>query len=123
MQSIRAKIIGEADTILELYGTELEWEEIKANLITHYNDKRDEYSLTMDLFHTKQMGSVQQFYEQITHIVSLLVNQLMINERNPNIRIVKLKDYQAQGLKVYLAGLLPPALGSNIRSQNPTSLK
>lgn len=123
MQSIRAKIVGEADTVLEMYGTDIEWDEIKNNLITHYSDKRDEVSLTMDLFHTKQTGSVQEFYERITHIVSLLVNQLMINESDTIIRNSKRKVYQEQGLKVFLAGLLPPALGSNIRSQNPTSLK
>lgn len=50
LQCIRSKIIGDADTILELYGTELSWEQIKNNLITHYNDKRDEFSLTRDLF-------------------------------------------------------------------------
>lgn len=47
----------------------------------------------------------------------------MINESDTIIRNSKRKVYQEQGLKVFLAGLLPPALGSNIRSQNPTSLK
>ncbi|KXJ69919.1 hypothetical protein RP20_CCG025373 [Aedes albopictus] len=54
MQSIRAKIVGEADTVLEMYGTDIEWDEIKNNLITHYSDKRDEVSLTMDFFHTQR---------------------------------------------------------------------
>lgn len=41
LQSIRAKIVGDADQVLEIYGTSLMWDDIKANLIAYYNHKRD----------------------------------------------------------------------------------
>ena len=68
MQCIRSKVIGDADTILELYGTELAWREIKANLINHYNDKRDEVSLTRDLFKLSQVNTVEDFYGKVSFI-------------------------------------------------------
>lgn len=122
MQAIRSKIIGEADTVLELYGTELEWDDIKTNLTAHYSDKRDEVSLCMDLFQLKQEGSFQNFYEKVTHIISLLVNQLLINESDPNVKLSRRKYYQEIGLKVFVAGLRPP-LGPTIRAQKPKTLK
>lgn len=122
LQTIRSKIIGDADTVLELYGTDLEWEEIKSNLISHYHDKRDEVSLTRDLFKLTQIGTVQELYENICHIISLLVNQLNLNERDANVKAAKQKYYQEIGLKVFVAGLRPP-LGPIIRAQQPRTLK
>ena len=64
--AIRSKIIGEADNILEFYGTGTEWEEIKANLITHYSDKRDEVTLIKDLTKLEQKSKdVEEFYKDI----------------------------------------------------------
>lgn len=122
MQAIRSKIIGDADTVLELYGTELEWDEIKNNLIAHYHDKRDEVSLTRDLFKLSQTGTVQELYESISYIISLLVNQLNLNENDANVKSAKQKYYQEIGLKVFVAGLRAP-LGPIIRAQQPRTLK
>lgn len=122
MQSIRSKIIGDADTILELYGTGLDWDEIKSNLISHYSDKRDEISLTRDLFKLSQTGTVLNLYENVSHIISLLVNQLVINEKDANVKRAKQKFYQEMGLKVFVAGLKDP-LGPIIRAQAPRTLK
>ena len=122
IQSIRSKITDEADTVLELYGTELSWREIKSNLIMHYHDKRDEVSLTRDMYMIKQEGSVESFYSSILNIISLLVNKLSITETNPHVKIAKNRFYQETGLKVFLAGLKDP-LGPIIRAQAPESLK
>lgn len=121
IQAIRAKIVGDADNVLELYGTNLEWEEIKGNLITHYSDRRDEVSLTRDLFAIKQTGTVEDFYSRISHVVSLLVNLLNINELSAEVRSAKNIFYQDMGLKVFLSGLKD--LGPIIRAQGPSSLK
>lgn len=122
MQAIRSKVIGDADTVLELYGTELNWDEIKSNLITHYHDKRDEVSLTRDLFKLSQTNTVQELYESISYIISLLINQLNFNEKDSNVKTAKQKYYQEIGLKVFVAGLRPP-LGPIIRAQQPSTLK
>lgn len=122
IQCIRSKITGDADTVLELYGTELSWNDIKSNLVTHYNDKRDEVSLTRDLFKSSQQGTVEEFYGKISHIISLLLNQLGLSETNVDVKASKKKYYQDIGLKVFLAGLKEP-LGPIIRAQTPGTLK
>lgn len=122
MQSIRSKITGDADTVLELYGTDLSWYEIKTNLVTHYSDKRDEVSLTRDLFKLSQVGTVEEFYGKVSNIISLLLNQLCLNELNGAIRTSKKLFYQEIGLKVFLAGLKEP-LGPIIRAQAPSSMR
>lgn len=121
-QSIRAKIVGEADNILELYGTSLDWGEIKQNLITHYSDRRDEVSLTRDLYKLYQVGTVEEYYGKISHIVSLLINLLNLSEENVAVKAAKSTLYQQMGLKVFLSGLRDP-LGPIIRAQSPSTLK
>lgn len=121
--AIRSKIIGDADSVLEFYGTGSDWDEIKSNLITHYSDKRDEVTLTKDLFKLNQKDkSVEDFYKEIQHFLSLMINQLNLNEQNREIRNAKNQFFQEMGLKVFLAGLNEP-LGPNIRAQCPSSLK
>lgn len=122
MQCIRSKVIGDADTILELYGTELSWQEIKTNLINHYNDKRDEVSLTRDLFKLTQITTVEEFYGKVSHLIALLINQLCLTEINYDVVNSKKKFYQEIGLKVFLAGLKEP-LGPIVRAQSPENLK
>lgn len=65
MHAILSKITHDADAALELYGTETNWDDIKTTLITHFSDKRDEISLTRDLFKLKQGDSVQDFYRDV----------------------------------------------------------
>lgn len=121
--AIRSKIIGDADNVLEFYGTSTDWDEIKNSLITHYSDKRDEVSLTKDLFKITQADKeIEDFYKEITFMLSLMVNQLNLNEHNSDVRAAKNLFYQEIGLKVFLAGLNEP-VGTVIRAQCPTSLK
>lgn len=122
MQAIRAKITQEADSVLELYGTDTEWDDIKTTLTTHFSDKRDEISLTRDLFKLTQTNCVQEFYGNVSHSVSLLVNLLNLNEPNPVVITAKKGFYQELGLKVFLSGLKEP-LGPIIRAQSPRTLK
>lgn len=122
IQAIRTKVVGEADNILELYGTNLNWADIKQNLITHYSDRRDEVSLTRDLFAIHQVSTVEEFYSKISHVVSLLVNLLNISEEHTAVKAAKNNFYQQLGLKVFLGGLKDP-LGPIIRAQVPTNLK
>lgn len=40
LRAIRNKIEGQANEVLNMYGTPLIWDDIKTNLILHYSDKR-----------------------------------------------------------------------------------
>lgn len=42
LRAIRNKIEGPANEVLNMYGTPLDWSEIKKNLTLHYSDKRSE---------------------------------------------------------------------------------
>lgn len=122
IQAIRTKIQGEADNVLELYGTNLDWPEIKNNLITHYSDRRDEVSLSRDLFKLHQTTTVEFFYGEVCNIISLLINLLNLSTNNEEVKTAKSALYQEMGLKVFLAGLKEP-LGPIIRAQSPNTLK
>lgn len=66
LRSIRNKIVGQANEVLNVYGTPLVWENIKSNLILHYSNKRNETSLIKDLHNLKKTNqSVQHSYSSI----------------------------------------------------------
>lgn len=54
LRGIRNKIVGEANEVLNMYGTRLNWDQIKENLILHYADKRNETSLIKDFHNLKK---------------------------------------------------------------------
>ena len=123
MQAIRGKIIDDADRTLELYGASIfDWNEIKSTLITHFGDKRDESSLTRDLFKLTQEGSVIDFYKQISHNVALIVNIINLNQDNPIARTALIEKVREHALRAFIAGLKDP-LGPIIRAQRPSDLK
>lgn len=114
VQAIRNKIVGDADTVLEVYGTALDWKAIKANLIAHYNDKRDATTLTRELFMAHQNSSIEDFYGRVQHLLSLLVNHANISIDNLAVRTDRIKTYNDNALQVFLAGLKEP-IGGNIK--------
>lgn len=122
VQAIRNKIIGDADTVLEVYGTPLDWKIIKANLISHYNDKRDATTLTRELFLAHQTSSIEDFYGRVQHLLSLLVNHANIAIDDPTVRTDRIKTHSENALQVFLAGLKEP-IGGNIRARRPETLK
>jgi len=54
LRAVRSKIIGQADKVLDLDESELNWDQIKKILITHFKDKRSEQDLIMELTHIKE---------------------------------------------------------------------
>lgn len=122
VQAIRNKIVGDADTVLEVYGTALDWKAIKANLIAHYNDKRDATTLTRELFMAHQNSSIEDFYGRVQHLLSLLVNHANISIDNLAVRTDRIKTYNDNALQVFLAGLKEP-IGGNIRARKPHTIK
>lgn len=122
LQSIRAKIVGDADQVLEIYGTPLEWGEIKANLIAYYNDKRDAVTLTREMFQLQQNGSIEEFYGAVHGVLSLIINHTNISTDDLNLRADRIKTHQENALQVFLAGLKEP-IGGNVRARQPKKLK
>lgn len=122
LQAVRNKIVGDADNILEVYGTKLNWPEIKANLIAYYNDKRDAVTLTRELFTLQQTTSIEEFYGKVQHVLSLLVNHVNIEIEDVNVRSDRVSTYTDNALQVFLAGLKEP-IGGNIRARQPKTLK
>lgn len=122
IQSIRAKITGEADRVLEIYGTPTNWDEIKNNLIAYYNDKRDPVTLTRELFQLQQTGSIEDFFGKVQNLLSLLINHTNINTVEINVKTDRISTHQENALQVFLAGLREP-IGGNVRARQPKTLK
>lgn len=53
-----------------MYGTELDWAEIKRNLIAFYSDKRNETSLIRDLYEPRQKSAVENLYSKMIVILA-----------------------------------------------------
>lgn len=122
IQSIRAKITGEADRVLEIYGTPANWEEIKNNLIAYYNDKRDPVTLTRELFQLQQTRTIEDFFGKVQNLLSLLINHTNINTVEINLKADRTSTHQENALQVFLAGLREP-IGGNVRARQPRTLK
>lgn len=110
IQCMRYKIMGDAGTVLQLYGTELSWLDIKTNLITHYSDKRDDIFLIREIFLFKlsQTGTAEEFYGKGSYITSLLLNQPERTKQRH--QSIKKCFYEEMGLNVFLAGPLGPII-------------
>lgn len=80
LRAIRNKIIGPANEVLNIYGTQLEWKTIKENLILHYSDKRNETSLIRDIHNIKQYSkTVEVFYSEVIELLSIITNLVQIH--------------------------------------------
>ena len=122
VRAVRNKIVGPANEVLDMYGTPVNWTEIKKNLILHYSDKRNECSLIKDLHHLKQNSkTVEQFYSEVIEILATLNNYVQIHEIDQNIVQSKKGLYEKMCLGVFLTGLKEP-LGSTIRAMKPENL-
>jgi len=122
LRAIRNKIEGDANEVLNMYGTALNWDEIKTNLILHYSDKRTETSLIRDLHKLQQnKQTVEQFYSEVIELQSTLMNNAKIHESDQNVISSKKELFSEMCLTTFLSGLKEP-LGSNIRASKPKTL-
>lgn len=122
LRAIRNKIINQANEVLNMYGTPLVWEDIKANLILHYSDKRNETSLIKDLHSLKQgYDPLEVFYAKIIETFSTIINHINVHETESNVIISKKALYSEMCLNIFLSGLREP-LGSITRATRPTTL-
>lgn len=122
LRAVRNKIIGEANEVLNMYGTPLTWENIKTNLVTHYSDKRNETSLIRDLHNiTQGSDSIEVYYSKIIDIYSTIMNNLKLNENDNNVVKSKQILYEDMCKDIFLSGIRG-SLGQTIRAMRPTSL-
>lgn len=123
MRAIRNKVTGQANEVLNMFGTPLDWNQIKTNLILHYSDKRNETSLIRDLHSLRQFSdTVEKFYSKIVEIMSTLNNHLRIHESDPNVILAKSGLYSEMCLNTFLIGLKEP-LGSTVRAMKPSNIQ
>lgn len=122
LRAIRNKITDEANEVLNMFGTTLDWSEIKKNLILHYSDKRNETSLLRDLHSVKQgYDTIEKYYSKIIEILSTLNNHIHIHESEHNVITAKTQLYSDMCLNTFLTGIKEP-LGSTIRAMKPSTL-
>lgn len=122
LRAVRNKIVGDANEVLNMYGTPTNWDTIKANLILHYADKRNETSLIRDLHGLRQTTeTIEQFYAKVIELLSTIVNHVQIHEKLPSVVTAKKSLFTDMCLNTFLIGLKEP-LGSTIRAMKPKTL-
>ncbi|XP_039481517.1 ABC transporter H family member 2-like [Drosophila santomea] len=69
------KIVGAADKVLDLDESELNWDQIKRILVSHFRDKRSEQDLIMELTHIKEKNlEVEALYTKVMTLKKALVS-------------------------------------------------
>lgn len=122
LRAIRNKVVGTANELLNTYLTQLDWEEIKTNLISAFSDKRTETTLIRDLHNIRQTDrTIEQFHTDIIEIQAALLNNILINEKDQKIINSKRELFSEMCLNTFLSGLKDP-LGATIRAMRPDSL-
>ncbi|GBO99949.1 Retrovirus-related Gag polyprotein from transposon HMS-Beagle [Eumeta japonica] len=113
--TIRNKIIGEADAVLEAYNTPLEWKAIVACLTHHYGDQRDLKTLEYQLLSLTQGNlSTNDFYQAVYAHLTLILSKISCMEAsNESIKLLT-QTYREKALDTFVRGLrgdLPRLLG------------
>lgn len=120
MSSIRSKIVGKA--ALNLSGLVLNtWQDLKTNLLYAYADKRDSYTLCLELSNLKQGNeNAFDFYNKIQKLLNLQTCYLKTHH-SPNEANVLAAYFTNYALRILLRGLKEP-IGSLMRTKNPKNL-
>ena len=121
MSSILAKLKGEVAVNISSC-TINNWQDLKNALVHSYADKRDCYSLNIELTEMKQSGNESpfDFYNRIQHNLNLQVSYL--NTHAPANESQILSNYfRKLALRILLRGLKEP-VGPLMRTKNPADL-
>ena len=121
MSSILSKIKGEAAINISSCIINV-WSDLKTALLNTYSDKRDLFTLNIEMVELKQGNeSAFDFYNRIQKLLNLQISYLG-TRGNPN-EIPVLSQYcQKLALRVLLRGLKEP-IGSLMRTKNPNTLQ
>jgi len=120
--AIRSKIVGAADKVLDLDDSELNWDQIKKILITHFKDKRSEQDLIMELTHIKEKKlELEALYTKVMTLKKALVSQAKSKEQGMLLRGEKTKWYEDMALNAFVSALKGP-IGVTIRNMGVTNI-
>lgn len=122
MSSILAKVTG--DAAIKISSCLItNWAELKTALHNTYSDKRDVFSLGIEMTELKQgfRESVFDFYNNILTLLNLQIAYLTIHLENANETAVLTAYLRKYALRVLLRGLREP-IGSLMRTKNPADL-
>lgn len=121
MGSIISKIKGEAAINVASSNVKT-FAELKTALLNAYGDKRDLFTLNIELCELKQnsIESSFDYYNKIQKKLQLCIAYIN-NHGNANEKTILIKFVKEFALKILLRGLREP-LGSFMRTKNPTSL-
>lgn len=120
MSSLRSKIKGEAKLNLSSYNI-TNWRDLKTALLSTYGDKRDCYTLTVEMCGLTQTKNESpfEFHSKIQKYINLHSSFMDTHEMSTQNDV---RDYVSKlGLRTFLRGLKEP-LGALMRTKNPRDL-
>lgn len=121
MSTIRAKIKGEAAINISSCVIRT-WRDLQTALINTYADKRDGYTLCIEMTELKQNDkeTVFDFYNKVQNSLNLQVAYIQTNSA-PTEAEVLINYFQNYALRILLRGLKEP-IGQLMRAKNPKNL-
>lgn len=120
MSSILAKIKGEAAINISSCIIN-NWNDLKLSLLNAYADKRDIYTLNIEMTECKQENeSPFEFYTRIQQILNLQTSYIATHSEG-NEAVVLINYHRNLALRILLRGLKDP-VGSLMRTKNPPDL-
>lgn len=120
MSSILAKVKGAAAINISSCVIKT-WDDLKTALLNAYSDKRDLYTLNIEMVELKQNNeSPFDFYNRIQHILNLQMSYLTTHIKAVEVPVIS-GYLRNLALRVLLRGLKEP-LGSLMRTKNPLDL-
>lgn len=126
INTIRNKITGNADMVLESYNVPLDWKAISHCLNLHYADRRDITTLECQLASLIQgRNSIPQFYQEVYNHLSLILSKLSSLEMGQEALHLLTQTYRNKALDTFIRGLngdLPKLLGMKEPSDLPQAL-
>lgn len=106
LNTIRNKIIGNADAALESYNTPLNWDCISKCLTLHYADKRDLTTLEYQMTTLVQGNNkIQDFYQEVYSHLSLIMNKLSCMDISRESLDILSQTYRDKALDTFIRGL------------------
>lgn len=127
LNTIRNKIIGQADIVLESYSTPLNWTAISRCLTTHYGDKRDLGTLEYQMASLTQGNlTIHEYYQKVYSNLSLILNKISCLEAGSESRKLLVDTYRNKALDTFVRGLngdLPRLLGIREPTDLPEALQ
>lgn len=118
MSSLKSKIQGDARINISSY-TINTWQDLKNALLSTYSDKRDAYTLTIEMCNLTQGGDTPfEFHNKIQKLVNLHNSYLDTHDLDHD----HVKEYISKlALRTLLKGLKEP-LGSLMRTKDPEDM-